>query len=755
MRPFKDQPIRNKLIIMLTAVSTIALLLASTFFFFHEKIGLERNARSHGQTMARVISHNAAAYLLFDDVGAASQDLGSLGKDPNIVRAEIKNAEGKTFALYERENKARETLQIDEEVMLDNRRIGTVALLMDMDQVYHALEHTAWSVATTLVFSILVALLLATWMQRWISHTITSLSGHMNRVRESNDYSLRATKKSDDELGMLTDGFNAMLEQIELRDAELSENQRQLERRVEERTHDLKAANLKLYEQMEERRLLASALEQAGDAIVIANRDGTIIYSNESFANINGYSSEETIGQPLQLLKSDRHNSAFYRKLWNDLEKDGAWSGKVWNRRKNGEVYPAQLHLKPVTNTDGKITHYVGAYADIHEYATLEEQLIQAQKMEAIGTLVGGIAHDFNNMLGSISIYSHLAMEEVKDRPKTFDRLKVVADISQDAATMIRQLLTFARKDSVYMEPLSLTPLIKESIKLSQASIPENIRVIADITHDPMVVEANATQIQQVLINLINNARDAVENAKEPEISISFAPYIATPEFTASHGATLGAHYGWLTVSDNGHGIAQNNMKNLFEPFFTTKEPGKGTGLGLAMVYGAIKSHGGIIEVESQLGKGASFHVYLPVRDSLVSHHHEASFRPIHGHGETVLIADDDIRIRRPLAEFLSGLGYTVLVAEDGLQAIEIFKQHKNGIALAIIDAVMPNMSGPQAVARIRAEEANLPVIFGTGYDKELLDEILVEDGYTHVMDKPFDLTVLSMDIRKMVNDQS
>lgn len=752
MRALRDQPIRTRLIVMLTIITAVALLLASTFFYFHEKMSLEESMRSHATTMARVIGHNATAYLLFDDAGAARQDLTALGKDHTIIRAEIQDMKERTFAVYARKKARTEAvLTVDEPIMLEQRRIGRVILLMDMEPITHALEHTAWTVATIFLFSILVAIGLAAWMQRSISGSIAALSNQMKLVRKSGNYALRATKQSDDELGALTDGFNAMLEQIEMRDAELSENRRKLEQRVETRTRELKQTNRQLTEQIEERRLLASALEQAGEAIVITDCDGTIIYSNESFSRINGYTRDETLGQPLRMLKSDRHNSAFYRKLWNDLQKEGAWSGKVWNRRKNGDVYPAQLHLKAVCNTKGAITHYVGSYADIRHYASLEEQLAQAQKMEAIGTLVGGIAHDFNNMLGSISIYTHLAMEQIKDRPKPFEQLQMVAEVGQDATNMIKQLLTFARKESVQMELLSLTPLIRESINLTQASIRENIRLKVDLSAEMLMAEGNSTQIQQALVNLLNNARDAVEHAKDPEIHISCTTYVATPEFAAAHSTSPGIAYAWLTVSDNGHGIAREDIGSLFEPFFTTKEPGKGTGLGLAMVYGAVQSHGGIIEVESQQGRGSSFHIYLPLQERGSGGRQAPSTQPVCGHGETILIADDDPRIRRPLAEFLNALGYTVVVAEDGLQTVEMFDRHRTEIALMIIDAVMPGMSGTQAVAAIRSGAPRLPVIFGTGYEMELNNEALPDNPWTRVMDKPFDLTALSEDIRNML----
>jgi len=463
---------------------------------------------------------------------------------------------------------------------------------------------------------------------------------------------------------------------------------------------------------------LSRAMEQAGTSLLITDREGTIEYVNPAFTRITGFSAEEAIGQTPRLLKSGNQDATFYESMWNTLSAGDIWNGKVIDKRKDGRLIPVMLNIAPIINDDGLITHFVGSHSDISELENMEHQFYQAQKMEAIGTLVGGIAHDFNNILAGLTGNLYLAKAGAKELPDLFQKLTTIEELSFRAADLIKQLLTFARKGTVSMKPLPLAAFVKEVIKFIRATVPENIDMQMDICSDSLTVRGDATQLQQVVMNLINNACDAVEGSGQPRMMIRLEPFATDAAFMADHAYFKPGRYAHLLVEDNGSGIPEYLLEHLFEPFFTTKEPGKGTGLGLAMVFGAIKTHQGFIEVESSAGKGALFHVYLPLLDAgsesaLTLQKRET----VKGHGETILLVDDEPHVLEIGKEVLQTLGYQVLEATNGLEAIDMFTANQEQISLIITDLVMPILGGEKAVARIREIRPEMKVIFVSGYD--------------------------------------
>ncbi len=379
-----------------------------------------------------------------------------------------------------------------------------------------------------------------------------------------------------------------------------------------------------------------------------------------------------------------------------------------------------------------------------------EIQVYQMQKMETIGTLVGGIAHDFNNMLAGINANMFMIKRKVTDEPDLLKRTKDVESLVMSASDMIRQLLTFAKKDHVAFEHFDLVLFIHESFDLVKVAISEHVQVKLENKENTLPVHANQTQIQQVIMNMVNNARDASLQSTQPYIQVSVKKFVPNEAFKAENPNLQSEAYALITIADNGSGIPTEQLNKIFEPFFTTKEAGKGTGLGLAMCLGAIESHGGTIKVVSKLGKGTAFRVYIPLCFDKVEYV-DASItldQPFNS-DETILLVDDDERLRTSQASVLESLGYDVLTAEHGKEAVQIFSEHFKEVDLVVMDLTMPIMGGAQAAKRMRKVDSNVKIIFITGYDRDsTINEINTVDVGEVVLEKPYTMMQLQNAIR-------
>ncbi|MDX8410224.1 MAG: response regulator, partial [Mariprofundales bacterium] len=386
------------------------------------------------------------------------------------------------------------------------------------------------------------------------------------------------------------------------------------------------------------------------------------------------------------------------------------------------------------------------------EQMSLEEQLQQAQKMESIGTLVGGIAHDFNNMLAAITTGLYLARQGAQALPKVASRIEKVEGQCFRAADMIKQLLTYARKGVVHIVPFDLTAFLKEAMKLSRMTIPENIQLHFTVGAEKLQIRGDTTQLQQILMNLLVNARDAVAKVDQPSIGVSLSPFKADKAFHQRYPDLEGNDFACLSVSDNGYGIPESLRNKIFEPYFTTKEVGKGSGLGLAMLYGAVQTHQGAVEVESKVGAGTRFHIYLPIDQS----EEDAPIQQQSSVVETdckgvILLADDNRDVRETMAQVLEELGLDVMEAADGQQAVDLFRQQQATIDVVMLDVVMPYKGGVAAAKEIRELCPDIPVIFHTGYDMEHV--LAKNESFSNcvALRKPVRIQELSSTINRML----
>ncbi len=553
-------------------------------------------------------------------------------------------------------------------------------------------------------------------------HPISDLVRVIKRTA-SGDYQYHAKSSRFKEIHALTSAFNTMIHEIDHR-----------ERKLQQMYH---------------------AMDHAGEAIIITDARGRIEYINAAFCDITGYSKEESIGHPPgDLLKSGKQSAAFYQELWQQIKHGNTFEVELSNRKKDGTIYPVSMTIAPVFSGD-TITHFIAIEKDMSKQNQLQEQLRQSQKMEAVGTLVGGIAHDFNNLLGGMTGNLYLAKQRIQkgEVSSSSKNIAAVEKLCKQAATMVSQLLTFSRKGVIKMEPVALDQLLKEILRLARLTIPENIHLTPHITDKTTWINGDITQLQQLMVNLLNNAKDALCHSKDPSIEVRLDHDTPDDAFMAQHPETKTEKYAHLSVTDNGIGIAQEHLDQIYDPFFTTKEVGKGTGLGLAMAFGTMKSHGGIINVESSIGAGCTIHLYFPIVDAEASKAEPVpDSEQLQADGETILLVDDDPRVRESTADVLESWGFHVLSAQDGKQALDLHKTFHDSIRLILTDIVMPNCDGMELAQSIRAKDADIPIIFMTGYDRK---QVMIDTpiGNYDIFTKPVSFDRLNTTMRKMLDN--
>jgi len=387
---------------------------------------------------------------------------------------------------------------------------------------------------------------------------------------------------------------------------------------------------------------------------------------------------------------------------------------------------------------------------DISERKRLESQLQQAQKMESIGTLAGGIAHDFNNILSPIMIHSELAMMDLPPDNPVQHSLKEIFKAGERARDMVKQILAFSRKGEGERAAIKITPILKEVLKLLRSSIPTTIDIHQKLEAESDAVLADPTQIHQILLNLCTNASHAMRE-RGGELTINLTEEHLDPEAAGKFSDLNPGPYLKVTVSDTGHGINAETMNRIFEPYFTTKETGEGTGMGLAMVHGIVKSCDGDITVESELGKGTTFNVYLPRIEADVSPVEEPSVQLPKGI-ERILFVDDEKDAVDVIQLMLEKLGYKVTGRTSSIEAVEAFRNNPQGFDLVITDMTMPNMTGKDLAKELMSIRSDIPIILCTGFSEQIDERRAREMGISAFVMKPIVMQQIAITIREVLD---
>jgi len=570
-------------------------------------------------------------------------------------------------------------------------------------------------------------------LEKQVVRRVEALAERVQEIGRSKDLSARVIADGSDEIARLSGDVNETLEALEKNAAAL------------EASHAALKEEMRAHQQADvEMMRLQKAVESSGAVMFITDRDGVFSYVNSEFTRLYGYAPEEVVGKCTpRILKSGVYERSEYREFWSSLHDGQVIRRELKNRTKTGDLVDVSVSVNPITDVNGQIEGFLAVQRDITDLKHSEQlreamatQLRQSQKMETIGTLAGGIAHDFNNILVPILIYTEMALKNAPEGSPTREELEHVIRAANRAKDLVKQILTFSRQSDQERIAVRFQFVVKEALKLLRASVPTTIDIVDMVdTHCPEVL-ADPSQLHQVLMNLCANAAHAIgENDGAIEVGLE------TVEVDDDLRATLpqlkpGTHV-CLTVRDSGSGMDAKTLSRIFEPFFTTKAPGAGTGLGLSVVHGIVTAHGGAVSVESAVGEGTAFHVYLPAAPAVLpAQKKEAVQDEVHG-SERILFVDDEPEIADVAARVLKRYGYDIAVYTNSAEALRAFRENPDAFDIVLTDQTMPHLTGDRLTKELHAIRPDLPVVLITGFSETVTEDNFHQLGIRELVMKP------------------
>ena len=622
------------------------------------------------------------------------------------------------------------------------------------------------SILITVIISVFAAVL-GLWLAKRVTDPIAALSRSAKSIQREDFDSVIDVRSAYREIQETADSFTAMQSAIRESQKKLIAYRDQLENRVKEQTADLQHANATLRVEIEQRQESDRALFESEDRYQTildsieegyfeVDLKGNFMFVNDAMCRIMAGSTSQLTGINNRQYTTPQTAKKIFG-FFNQIYKSGTPGqiNSVTVRTLDDKKKTLELAVSSMANADGRAIGFRGVARDIsqriqgeREKKKLENQLHQAQRMKAIGTLAGGIAHDFNNLLMGIQGNVSLLMIEIDDSNPQYDSLKAIEQCVDSGASLTKQLLGYARGGKYVVSVININATLKRTCELF-ARTNKDIEIMHDYQEDIWPVEADQGQIDQVLFNLYVNARQAM--VKRKEIHIKTENITLKKGFTQTHGVEPG-EYVKISIRDTGAGMDKEVKEHIFEPFFTTRKMGRGTGLGLASAFGIIKNHNGIITAESEVNKGATLFIYLP--SSRKTFQKDTDFKAealLYG-TETILVADDENYILESVKNMLEDLGYSVVTASDGMEAVEFYERHVNEIDLVILDMIMPKMGGVETFDTIRAKNPNLKAIFCSGYNLNSFAQEFLERGSAGFIQKPFKMTRLSQMVRDILD---
>ncbi len=749
MTAIRDLSIRNKLIIIILSVTLFSLGLASTVIIYFDIQSLRKDKINEATITARLVGNYCIVPLTFEDSDAIKQVLQSLLEIPYIDNCFVYDTDdslvsscndysvdelpdstlGSEFSYFEES-----FLYVGLPIEYRDMEFGTIVIRASTEDLDSAINSRILTVSLVVLGVIFVTYLLAVKLQGLISRPILNLAEVTRKIGEHEDYSIRLGEQSKDEIGDLYKSFDNMLGQIYERDT------------ARTRAQDLLKESEAKYRTITEN-IQVGIFRSEG-------LNGKIIEANSAFIEMFGFDSREELlrSDPFKLyFNSDDRLDIYNYLIVNDSIRDRI----VKYIRRDGTLFSASITVFTVRDESGNILHFDGMVENItdkiaaeNEKKKLQSQIVHMQKMESIGRLAGGIAHDFNNILTSVMGYAELLSLQYPDtNTQVGQAANIILKGTVKAADLTKQLLGFARGGKYNPVPLDLNYSLKETMEVSGKIFEKNITVVYNLESNLRAVEADENQINQVFTNLIINAKDAMPNGGTLRISTE---NIILDRMMISDFADLKpGPYVKVSVEDTGIGMSEMIREQIFEPFFTTKGSAKGTGLGLATVYGIVKNHNGHVTVYSEPEKGTLFSVYLPVSDREAAQQ-ETVPEVVRGNA-TVMVVDDELLVRQISQDMLTKLGYTVILAENGRHAVDIYRREMHNIDVVLLDMIMPEMAGKEANKELRKLNKNVKVILSSGYSQDGKAAGILQEGVTEFIQKPFRIDILSKTIARVL----
>ena len=724
----RNLTLRQLLLTICMTTAGVGILTATGVMMLLGMRGYTQNVYAQLRSLTHIVAANSEAPMQFEDADAARETLASLGEEQGVVYACTLGQNGGILAEFRRSSntthklippreprahiqESAQYLDAFQPIVLDGKQIGTVGVRYDLADLRTAIRQQMATALAVFLVAMIIAYLLVSKLRHAVLRPLAEIIETTQEIRTTNDYAVRAKVVGmRHELGSVVDAFNAMLSQIEMRDHALRSANEDLEARVDQRTEALK-----------------EQIDTNANGIVVVDADGRIQFLNPATEGF--LASDAKVGAEFPWGLPDSHDEVRTAVLpGEDRTAEYSCAPTLWDE------LPATL----VT------------IQDISHRRSLERQLLQAQKMEAIGRLAGGIAHDFNNLLTAILGYSDLLLDSLPAGSEQRGDAEVIRRAADRARALTRQLLTFSRRQVVQLRVLNVNDVVTDSDKILRRLIGENIELVTILGDAAPCVEADAGLLEQVLMNLVVNARDAMAGGGKITVTVSRVT-IAKGEIVF-RGSKPGS-YICLSVTDTGCGMEEGVAERIFEPFFTTKGVGEGTGLGLSTVYGIVSELHGGIDLESNVGEGTTFRIYLPTASRAAVPVDTVVLKRDRIIGGAVLVVEDEEIVRQLVCSVLKGSGFVVYEAINVDEAQRVLDMHGESLQLVITDVVMPGRSGRELSEYVEANHPNLPVLFMSGHTDDLVLKHGISQLHHHFLQKPFTAAGLLNKVAEVMSD--